>query len=230
MVLLDQGSIKNICFSLHKDFWVEHNFHGSLDERVFGTFRQWGSVAELKPYIDWDDGGVDTTLTMHDLLPPSLAFKLEKYADNRAAPKASKRRQAGVVPLPDPGRREYVDIEYKEGGRDLKQRWFYETPEAIQKDEREAERKRSAINRDRSEWNTPVKIWANVTLPMPFIKKMFGDTGLINQRLDGKSNAYNHRKTCVNEGIQYCAQMLAIANNPGVPVRRMYVGREVGAD
>ena len=221
-MLLDQGSIKNIRFSLHKDFWIEHDFHGSLEERVFGTFRQWGSIAELKPYIDWDDGGVDTTLTMHDLLPPSLGLKLEKYADNRAPRKASKRRLAGVVPVPEPGRREFVDIAYKEGGHELKQRWFYEIPEAIQIDERQAHRQKPEINRDRSLWNTPVKMWANVALSSPFIKKMFGDTGFINQRLDGASTAFDHRKTNENEGVRFCAYMLAIANNPGVPVRRMW--------
>ena len=221
-VLLDQASIKGVRFSISKDFWLDKEFYDSLEERVFGTFRQWGIAAELKPYIDWDDGEVDTTITLHDMVPPALGLKLEPYADNRRAPQASRRRAAGEVPQPDPGQRRYVDVPYKQGGRNLQQRWFFETPEAIHVDERQGERQRPKINLDSSEYNSAYKMWVNVCLPMNWVKKMFGDTGFINQRLSDRSNEYNHKKTTVGEGIQFISYVLAIANNPAWPVRRMW--------
>eukprot|EP00966_Prymnesium_polylepis_P329399 7385110-Prymnesium_polylepis.1 len=159
---------------------------------------------------------------MHLLLAPALGFKLEPYKDNRAAPKASRRREAGEVHAPEPGVRRYVDVPYKQGGRDLVQRWFYETPESINVDERQDARFRPQINRDRSEYNTAAKMWMNVCLAKPYLAKMWGEDGYINQRLDGKGNGYDHAKTSIGEGIQFLAYMLAIANNPGRPVRAMW--------
>ncbi len=50
-------------------------------------------------------------------------------------------------------------------------------------------------------------MWANVALPMPFITRMFAAAdaatstpeGYINQRLSGKDNSYNHRKTTIGQ-------------------------------
>ena len=68
--MLDQTKIKDIRFSVDRIFWADRDFYGGLEERVFGTFTQWLNAAQLKPRILWDDEGVDTTITMHDLLAP----------------------------------------------------------------------------------------------------------------------------------------------------------------
>ena len=59
-------------------------------------------------------------------------------------------------------------------------------------------------------------------LPWGFITKMWGATGLINQRLDGKDCTYRHRKTSIGEGLRFYAYMLSIACQPGLPVKAMW--------
>ena len=68
----------------------------------------------------------------------------------------------------------------------------------------------------------------NVCLPMNYIRKMFGDDGYINQRLSGRDSSAYHKKTTIGEGIQFFSYMLCIADNPGPPVRAMYVDGEHG--
>lgn len=98
----------------------------------------------------------------------------------------------------------------------------YASPEAIVVDERQDARNRPQINKDKSDYNTPYKMWLNVCLPEAFLHRLWGTDGWMNSRLSGKDNSAAHRKTSVGEGIQFYGYMLAIANNPGWPVRSMW--------
>lgn len=220
-ILMEQSTIKEVRFSIGKIFWADRDFYAGLDERIFGTLKQWVNTRELKPKILWDDGMEDTAVSLHELLPPEVQFKLEPYANGNSAPKRSRRTAAPAAP-PAAADRRHVDIDYKVGNAMRQQRWFYETPEAIHVDARQDERQRPQINRESHLYQTAYGMFVHVALPMPWIKKMFGDTGYINQRLDGTSEDYRHRKTTVGEGIQFICYRLCIANNPGRPVRAMW--------
>ena len=77
-ILLDQNSVKDIRFSISKLLWCElPAFQSMIEDRYFGTFKQWLKTAERRPKIEWDDGGVDTALTLHDLLPAALGMQLD---------------------------------------------------------------------------------------------------------------------------------------------------------
>eukprot|EP00966_Prymnesium_polylepis_P064241 1489234-Prymnesium_polylepis.1 len=84
------------------------------------------------------------------------------------------------------------------------------------------QREDASINLPSDQYNSAYKMWVNVCLPMNYMKKMFDVNGYINQRLDGRDNSFQHRKTTVGEGIQLFSYMLSIANNPGTPVRKMW--------
>jgi hypothetical protein len=241
-ILKDQSSIQGVRFRIRKLFWADRDFFAGLDDWIFGTFDRWLNVNNLTPKITWDDGLEDTQVTMADLLAPELNFQYEQFADGRSAPLPSKRRLAreasavaaaahahgarGAAP------QQSVKVKFTEGAQELDQEWFYETPHAIFSDQRQEERQRPQINRNQDEYNTPFKMWCNVGLPMNFVKRMFatGDPtsnppipeGYINQRLTGADYSPQNRKTSVGEGIQFFSYKLAIANNPGVPVRRMW--------
>lgn len=229
--LLDAARIVSVRFSISRDFWKGYPFHNELPERVFGTFERWLNVAARKPKIKWDDGGEDTDLALEDLLPVEYAMQLEKYAGtNKDPPRPRKRRNVAEGAGPsssahidqaDPNA-QTVDIEYKAGSRDLVQTWTYRTPEAIVHDVRLKERHRPAINRDSGTYSTPFHFFLNVALPLQLIKKMFAETGWINQRLTGKDNSYFHRKTSIGEGLQFMGYMIALANNPGAPIKSMW--------
>ena len=90
LILLDQKSIKDIRFTVSKEFWRGYPFYNTLPARVMGTFEQWGLTSKLIPYITWDDGQRDTALSMCDLLAADFQFEL--YADGRSKPKANARR------------------------------------------------------------------------------------------------------------------------------------------
>ena len=62
-ILLDVSSIKDVRFSISKDFWRGYPFHDELEDRVFGKFERWINAASLKPKILWDDGEADTART-----------------------------------------------------------------------------------------------------------------------------------------------------------------------
>ena len=230
-ILLDQGTLKDIRFSVSKLFWVELPFYSTLEDRVLGTFKQWTRKADFKVSIRWDDDE-EETLTLCDLLVQALGFKLEPYADNRVPPRANRRRVAeeGTRPQgPATGAepevevaKESIDILYTAGARQLTQTWFYETPEAIGIDERQAARQRPQINANPVDYKSPFDMWLNVCLPFNWLKKVFDVNGYLNQRLSGRDNTYQHRKTTIGEGIQWLGYMLGIANNPGTPVRGMW--------
>ena len=78
-ILCDVSSIKNVRFSIAKDFWAGYEFYYSLPPRVLGQFERWLDTDGLKPKILWDDGGQDTQLTLMDLLAPGARFLLEAY-------------------------------------------------------------------------------------------------------------------------------------------------------
>ena len=50
-ILLDQGTLKDIRFSVSKLFWVELPFYSTLEDRVLGTFKQWTRKADFKVSI-----------------------------------------------------------------------------------------------------------------------------------------------------------------------------------
>ena len=58
-ILCDVSSIKNVRFSIAKDFWAGYEFYDSLPPRVLGQFERWLDTDGLKPKILWDDGGQD---------------------------------------------------------------------------------------------------------------------------------------------------------------------------
>ena len=187
---------------------------------MFGTFQQWITIASRIPKILWDDGEVDTRLTLEQMLPSVYGMQLEKDADGRLPPRP-KDRQRQAPQAPEAGART-VDVAYKRGARELVHTWTYRAPESIDVDARQQERQRPKVNRETARFNTPYRFFQNVALPMPLIKKMFGEHGWINQRLSGEDNTYKSKKTTVGEGIQFCSYMIAIANNPGRPVREMW--------
>ena len=232
-ILLDQSTVKDVRFSVSKLFWVDLSFYTTLEDRVCGTFKQWTKKAEFRVSIRWDDTA-EETLSLSDFLPALLGFKLEPYADNRLPPKANRRRMAeetvrGQRPAAaeaaqpevqvDKGK---IDVLYTCGARQLQQTWFYEAPEAIGVDERQEQRQRPQINANPAEYRTPYLMWQNVCLPWQWVVKMFDHGGYINQRLSGKDNTFQHRKTTIGEGIQWFGYQLGIANNPGTPVRAMW--------
>ena len=233
LILLDQKSIKDIRFTVSKEFWRGYPFYNTLPARVMGTFEQWGLTSKLIPYITWDDGQRDTALSMCDLLAADFQFEL--YADGRSKPKANARRLlaggAGIgtaaaeddEAVADGDQPSTISVPYQVGRAEHTQVWTKRAPEGIREDVRGTDRVRATIKgRSLSEYNTPFKMFANVALPKPFMQKMWGEDGYINQRLDGQGNNFDHRKTSVSEGVKFYCYMLAIANNPGRPIRAMF--------
>tara|TARA_B110001452_G_scaffold266434_1_gene273298 strand:+ start:609 stop:1712 length:1104 start_codon:yes stop_codon:yes gene_type:complete len=218
---MDLSSIKGVRFSISKDLWHERDFYNTLPDRVYGTFDQWLTIASRTPKITWDDGQTDTRLTLEQILPPEYSMKLEEYADGRRPPRPKGQPRQHPQPASDADAIT-IDIEYKRGARNLTQTWVYAEPDSIDVDERTQERFRPKINREADQYSSPYRFVQNVALPMKLIKKMFGESGWINQRLSGEDNTYQNRKTTVGEGIQYISYMIAIANNPGQPVREMW--------
>ena len=198
--LLDQNTIASIRFSVASVLWADREFFTDLPARVLGTFARWIRKDQLMPSINWDDGGRDTNVGLTELL--AAGMKLEPYADNRRPPKPKRwdyATQGGAAhaaaPAAAAAERRFVDIKYNEGGRtDLTQKWYYETPEAISVDQRQDERQRPTIKgRDKSDYNTAYGMWANVCLPMNYIKAMFDVTGYLNERLNGRDNSFQNK-------------------------------------
>lgn len=233
--LLDLSSVKDVCFSVSKVFWSGFDFYPSLDNRVHGKIERWVNKADLRVRVRWDDGEVEP-LALTEMLP--CAMRLEKYADNRPAPHPKRRRNVAnsagtssssstVAPpsgnaVQEQEQAAEVNLTYRRGGRAFDISWQHVLPESIQVDVRAEERWRPKIKMDKAEFKTAYTMWLNVALPMNFVKKMFGADGFINQRLSGKDNTSHHRKTSVGEGIALLGYMLAMANNPGTPIRDMW--------
>jgi len=59
-ILLDQSSVKDVRFSISRDFWIGFPFYESLSHRIYGTFTQWLVRIEFKVKILWDDGETDS--------------------------------------------------------------------------------------------------------------------------------------------------------------------------
>lgn len=236
--LLDLTSIKDVRISVEKIFWAGFDFYDSLEDRVFGKLSRWTNKNTFSAKVDWDDGESEV-LNLPMML--SCGLQLEPYEDNRPAPHPKRRRNTGGPPggsssLATSGVRaqdaadttftgESVHLQYKRGGRRFDIEWKGRTTEAITMDARTEERWRPKINRDQGEYRTPFLMWQNVALPWPFIEKMFGPDGFMNQRLSGKDQSAFHRRTTVGEGIALLGYMFAIAINPGVPVRQMWQER-----
>lgn len=229
--LLDASSIKDVGFSVSKEFWHGYSFYDNLAERIHGRFTQWLNVKKRLPRIEWDDATVDTAISLHDLLATGCGMQLEYY-NGKAPPKpkrlAGQPRGTGASSSATGEQDEQVDgmapvvLSYKSGARDLEQVWHYATPEAIVLDARQDARQRPSINKDKADYNTPFKMWLNVCLPEDFLNKLWGSDGWMNSRLNGKDNSAANRKTTIGEGIQFYGYMLAIANNPGWPVKSMW--------
>ena len=75
---------------------------------MFGTFQQWITIAARIPKILWDDGEVDTRLTLEQMLPSVYGMQLEKDADGRLPPRP-KDRQRQAPQAPEAGART-VDV------------------------------------------------------------------------------------------------------------------------
>ena len=182
LILLDQSTIKDVRFSVHKTFWAGYPFFDGLPVRVHGTLNQWG-LTGVTPWITWDDGGRDTKITLSELLSPASEFKFELYKDGRSAPKVNARRAAAAgataaatanaAAAAGTATRRSVDVPYTDGGRDLVQTWYYETPHAIYTDARQDARQRPKFNRNPDQYQTPFDMWTNCCLPMTFIERMF---------------------------------------------------------
>lgn len=228
--LLDAARISGVRFSVSKEFWRGYQFYDSLDVRVYGTFEQWLNVAARRPKILWDDGETDTLLCLEHLLPTEFDMRLERYADGKAPPKPRRRPNAGPTENDEEEAGEDINIQYKVGHREEVQSWRYRTPESITEDARKEDRHRPAINRDRSQYRTLYDFFVNVAVPMPLIQRMFGATGWINARLTGTDNHYLRRKTSVGEGLQFLGYMIALANNPGRPLRSMWAEKRVAGE
>jgi hypothetical protein len=230
--LLDCSNVKDVCFSVDKEFWKGTSCYDSLTDRTAGKFTQWLNVADRRLRILWDDGEVDTQLTLQILLHPSAGMKLEPYEDGREPPRpkrlAGERREqdAGEEEIEEMGK-EAVVLKVKKGARIIEQKWTYETPESITTDARTGQRHPPKINRERADYKSPYLMWLNVALPFGFVKTLWGDDGWMNERLSGKDNSFQNKKTTIGEGLRFYGYMYAIANNPGRPVKEMWYVKEM---
>lgn len=239
--MLDISSVKDVRLSVGKIFWADKEFYDSLPDRIFGTVQRWVNKQQGRITILWDDEEQEP-LSLCDLIPCGL--KLEPYADNRPAPRARRRREnieartagagSGDGAVQDDEQAEggeEVGLQYRRGGRVKNISWQYTPPEGIRVDARRGERFRPKINRDKADFKTPYLMWLNVALPMRFMTRMFdSETGYINQRLSGRDNSAQHRKTTIGEGIRYLGYMFAMAANPGTPVKNMWQETEKPAE
>lgn len=225
IIILSQATVKEIRFTISKDYFKTASNYDRMPDRIMGELLQWTNKDEMTLKIYWPVDETNTVSSLASILDADYKMKLEKYADNRSAPKARGmhwRRDYSVAMTSGPyapseqarNDEEDIHITYKEGTREFTQTWKRVTPQAVREDWcPPIDRFRLKTTLGAHKTNTFEKVLFNVCL----LKNLAADfTRWFNRRLPDK------QKTSVGEIVKFWGLMIAAAQFPCIPFKRLW--------